>query len=206
MDTDKDGKGGGGVVLTAEEFRRLLSDGSLRVGKKGRIIEVHGDGKPEVVDGKVMPKGFFIDYGQTELKGIEVIERSGNRRVVGAKKTVMGDGVVADSKLEAYMRQLLVDADIDFDYQGKVIIQPACVYYGRKIRPITWYPDFFLSKYNMFVDTKGYTTEVARLKIKMFKFCYDSSPLVLIRTRLEAESFVQVLQAGTIEQLLAFME
>lgn len=90
------------------------------------------------------------------------------RRVRGAQPTIM-DGIKFASKLELYFYNLLNAVGIKFDFQVDVLAQEKFSYRGDTIRPIKIIIDFYLPKYDLYVDTKGWQTDYNKLKWKVVK-------------------------------------
>lgn len=99
------------------------------------------------------------------------------------------DALYHDSKLEYNFYQELLKRGIEFDYQVKYTIQPSfkfnewCIkkvkkvdvegWHSKSIQPITWSPDFLLTKYNILIEAKGKPNEAFPNKLKQFKYyCY----------------------------------
>ena len=75
------------------------------------------------------------------------------------------------SKLEVFMYKQLRAAKIKFDYEKQTfVLIEGFSYMGKKIRPITYTPDFVLKDYPVIIETKGFMTEVFRIKMKLLKF------------------------------------
>lgn len=125
-----------------------------------------------------------------------------NRKILNATKSFAQDGTPTDSKLEATMYNLLKLHHINFDFKVKYELQPAFEYNGKKIRPISWTPDFTLTELNMIVDTKGFSNETAPIKIKMVKFTlsqmgfdwstwHDIPPeIIILKNKAECEKLI----------------
>ena len=99
----------------------------------------------------------------------------------GNRKTTVG-GQAFDSALEARRFQelrLLERAGVikDLQTQVKFELQPAFTKNGKKYRPIYYVADFVYfdcEKGKCIVeDTKGYRTEVYKLKQKLFEYKYE---------------------------------
>lgn len=92
------------------------------------------------------------------------------RRKYGNKKVVVG-GISFDSKLEQYMHGYLELIHVDFDFQHRVVLMEAFRFNGKAIRAITMLVDFVIRKNGKtyYVDTKGFATEVAKIKYKLLK-------------------------------------
>lgn len=87
-------------------------------------------------------------------------------------KKVEVDGITFDSKLELYMYKLLKTYNIPFDFQYFVELQERFKLGKKIIRPITLTIDFVvrLPKETIYLDTKGFAIEVAKIKYKMLKY------------------------------------
>lgn len=95
-------------------------------------------------------------------------EKSANKKVLNATKTEV-DGIIFDSKLEAYMYTLLRGAGMTFEMQKEFVLQKAFRYNGEAVRAIKSYVDFYLPNRNVLIDCKGYANDVAPMKFKMLK-------------------------------------
>lgn len=102
-----------------------------------------------------------------------------------AKITI--DGIAFASKIEgAYYNKLKKDKYkgliLNFELQPKFIIQEKFVnIFGKKVQAITLVADFLI--YNLdntttVIDIKGYPTEGAKLKRKMFEKVYPEETLI----------------------------
>lgn len=95
----------------------------------------------------------------------------------GNKKTII-DGFEFDSKLEARryceLKLLLRSGAItELTLQKIFVLQEAFIYDGKKERPITYVSDFYYKdKFGNEIveDTKGFKTDIYRIKRKMFLF------------------------------------
>lgn len=96
------------------------------------------------------------------------IKKKGNRRVKNAKKTE-AYGIVFDSKLESYMYGLLENARIEFKHQEVIVLQNKFNYNGEAVRAIKCVVDFWLVDHDIIIDTKGFATDVSKLKFKLLK-------------------------------------
>lgn len=92
------------------------------------------------------------------------------RRKYGNKKVVV-NGVKFDSKLEYYLYGYLKLINADFDFQHRITLVEAFRFNGKTIRAVTMLVDFVIRKdgKTYYVDTKGFATEVAKIKYKMLK-------------------------------------
>lgn len=90
------------------------------------------------------------------------------------KKTTI-DGILFDSKKEGnyYTKlKLMEKAGLiwNLELQKKYILQASFTFNGKKIREISYYADFVYEDKDGLhvVDTKGYRTDVYKLKKKLF--------------------------------------
>lgn len=95
-------------------------------------------------------------------------------------KKVVIDGIKFDSKKEAnyYTKlKLMKQAGLiwDLELQKKYILQKGFEFNGKKIREISYIADFVYEDKNGIhvVDTKGFKTDVYKLKKKMFIKKYE---------------------------------
>lgn len=96
-------------------------------------------------------------------------------RVAGATKVKAHDRTF-DSKIELYMFDKLTNLRVKGDelsfhhqYVFEFIKGFRSALDGKWVRPITWKADFYIPLINTVIDPKGYPTEIAKLKIKLFK-------------------------------------
>ena len=92
------------------------------------------------------------------------------RTKYGNKKKIV-DGVKFDSKLELYCHKMLTLFKIDFEFQKPITLIERFKYDGKWIRETTVVVDFIVKDGNdtIYVDTKGFPTEVSKIKYKMLK-------------------------------------
>lgn len=116
-----------------------------------------------------------------------------NKKVMNATKVEV-DGVKFDSQLEKTMYDLLVAAKIDFEFQKVIVIQPKFKYGGAAIREIKIVIDFYLTDRNIIVDTKGWATDISKLKYKLLKYFFfskDEQPEIYMPgTKVECQCLV----------------
>jgi len=93
------------------------------------------------------------------------------RTKYGNKKIEFG-GVKFDSKLEMYAYQLMKGYNIDFEFQVPIELIPSHRINGKAIRKCSTIVDFVIKDENsiIYLDTKGYATETAKLKYKMLGY------------------------------------
>jgi protein associated with RNAse G/E len=119
------------------------------------------------------------------------------RRKYGNKKTIV-NGVKFDSKLEQYCHGYLQLIGADFDFQHKVILVDKFRFNDKGIRATTLTVDFVVRKdgKTIYVDTKGFATEVAKLKYKLLKHKLkdeENVDVVWLKNKKEVNGFINSL-------------
>lgn len=104
----------------------------------------------------------------------------GNRRVKNATPSVTQDGKKTPSTLEARAYDMFKAAGLMFEFQKRIVLQKRMSYRDKVVRPIEWIPDFIFTNPDMIVDTKGYKTDVFKIKAKMFKYERQLTPVPII--------------------------
>jgi len=93
------------------------------------------------------------------------------------------NGIIFDSILEMkYYRDVILpqveSGDIiHYELQKDYVLQPKFTRDGKTVQPIKYIADFFIRYSNdkeVVVDTKGCPDSVAKIKRKLFWFCYPS--------------------------------
>lgn len=111
----------------------------------------------------------------------------GQRRRFGNKKTTV-DNIEFDSDTEAkyyvYLKaEKAAGRVLEIIVHPKFLLQPGCRRFGRLYNPITYTADFKVKKASgawEVIDIKGFSTEDAALKRKMFAYRYPEFPLLWI--------------------------
>jgi len=109
------------------------------------------------------------------------------------RKTII-DGIVFASRSEAQyyvdLKQQKLEGKIaDFELQPAFELQPPCTYHGKKIRAIKYVADFKIidwDNHEIIVDIKGsrgFLTEVFKLKMKMLLFKYPDIDFRIVTVR-----------------------
>lgn len=118
---------------------------------------------------------------------IKTKTKSKSKGPVRAKKTTV-DGIVFDSGMESryyihLKNQKETGAIKDFALQPCFVLVPEYRKDGRKVQAITYSPDYEIT-YNddtkTYIDVKGRSTEVFKLKRKMFDYFYPDLTLQLV--------------------------
>ena len=112
----------------------------------------------------------------------------------GNKKIIFND-IKFDSKLELYCYKLLKEMEISFSFQEKIILVDKFRYNNKTIRAITLTVDFVIknSEKTIYLDTKGFATEVAKIKYKMLKNKLKEDPsteVVWLNTQKNVKQFI----------------
>lgn len=94
--------------------------------------------------------------------------KSTNKKVRNATPTEY-DGIKFRSKLEVYTYKKLRESNIYTEYeQNRYEIIPAFTFMGKKIRAMTYLPDFVGEDY--ILECKGYPNDAFPIKEKLFKY------------------------------------
>jgi protein associated with RNAse G/E len=119
------------------------------------------------------------------------------RRKYGNKKLVI-DGVKFDSKLEYYCYGYLNLIGVDFDFQHKITLIDKFRFNDKGVRATTLTVDFVVRKNEKtyYVDTKGFATEVSKLKYKMLQHKLkdeENVDVVWLKNKKEVNGFINSL-------------
>lgn len=91
-----------------------------------------------------------------------------NKKVKNATKHIGPDGMKFDSGLEMAMYYRLQKLGIPFEFQHKIVlIEGYHDWHNKRVRPMTWTADFYFPWCELLLDTKGYPTDTAKMKIKL---------------------------------------
>jgi len=96
-----------------------------------------------------------------------------DKRKIKSSK-VEQDGILFDSKLENYFYNLLKENNIDFELKPKFEILPSFTYRHETILGMKCTPDYFLPKYNLIIDVKGFGNELVPVRYKLLKYKLQS--------------------------------
>lgn len=128
--------------------------------------------------------------GRNPFPGIAFRQHK-NKKIMGATKTVV-DGIKFDSKLEAFFYSRLKMFKVEFEMQKVYELQPKFRFHDENIRAIEMVVDFYLPKYNVIIDTKGWQTADNKIKVKMLKHHLNNRVDSLIRGRVVSKTFDSV--------------
>jgi len=86
-------------------------------------------------------------------------------------KKIHVNGIKFDSELESYCHKMLTILGIEFEFQKQIVLIDKFKYGKESIRAITAVVDFVLDHNGreIYLDTKGFATEVSKIKYKMLK-------------------------------------
>ena len=119
-----------------------------------------------------------------------------NQKIKNATVTTV-DNIEFKSKLEAYTYQKLKEANIKVEYQPtKYELLPAFIFKEKKIRPITYTPDFVGN--NFIIECKGYPNDTFPLKLKLFYYYLYINNIninyYIIRNQKEVDNLIKILK------------
>ena len=98
---------------------------------------------------------------------------------------IIVDGIKFVSKAEAdyylYLKQMVEEGVVStFSCQPKFTLIPSYEKYGKKVRPSTYTPDFYVKYANgneEYIDVKGMGTQAGELRRKLFDYLYPELTL-----------------------------
>ena len=117
-------------------------------------------------------------------------------RVKNATPNIV-DGIKFRSKLESYTYKKLKEANIYAEYeQHRYELLPAFNFSGKKIRAITYLPDFV--GYDFIIECKGFSNEAWPLREKLFKYYMNrflpNHRFYLVHTQKEVDVMIDELK------------
>lgn len=119
-------------------------------------------------------------------------------RVKNATPNIV-DGIKFRSKLESYTYKKLKEANIYADYeQHRYELLPAFEFSGKKIRAITYLPDFV--GHDFIIECKGFPNEAWPLREKLFKYHMNrflpNHRFYLVHTQKEVDAMIDELKTN----------
>lgn len=107
------------------------------------------------------------------------------------------DGIKFRSKLESYTYKKLKEANIFAEYeQHRYELLPAFEFSGKKIRAITYLPDFV--GHYFIIECKGFPNEAWPLREKLFKYYMNrflpNHRFYLVHTQKEVDTMIDELK------------
>lgn len=105
-----------------------------------------------------------------------------NKKIRNAEKTEY-EGIKFDSRLELFCYLALKEAKIPFELKTQFTSVEWFIHLGKKYRPITHFPDFYMPQIYTIVDTKWYKNDVYPIKSKLLhKYFHDNNIPMVIHT------------------------
>ena len=125
------------------------------------------------------------------------MKRSQNKKIKNATP-IEADGIKFRSKLELYTYKKLKEANIVTEYeQHKYELLPAFVFHGKKIRAMTYVPDFVGKGF--IIECKGFANDAFPLRKKLFEFWLSvhepETQYHVVRTQKEVDQLVETLKS-----------
>lgn len=125
------------------------------------------------------------------------MKRSQNKKIKNATP-IEADGIKFRSKLELYTYKKLKEANIVTEYeQHKYELLPAFVFHGKKIRAMTYLPDFVGKGF--IIECKGFANDAFPLRKKLFEFWLSvhepETQYHVVRTQKEVDQLVETLKS-----------
>lgn len=119
--------------------------------------------------------------------------KSTNKKVRNATPTEY-DGIKFRSKLEVYTYKKLRESNIYTEYeQNRYEIIPAFTFMGKKIRAMTYLPDFVGEDY--ILECKGYPNDAFPIKEKLFKYYLfltnSTKKYYVLHSQKEVDAFIE---------------
>lgn len=125
------------------------------------------------------------------------MKRSQNKKIKNATP-IEADGIKFRSKLELYTYKKLKEANIMTEYeQHRYELLPAFVFHGKKIRAITYLPDFVGKGF--IIECKGFANDAFPLRKKLFEFWLSvhepKTQYHVVRTQKEVDQLIETLKS-----------
>ena len=125
------------------------------------------------------------------------MKRSQNKKIKNATP-IEADGIKFRSKLELYTYKKLKEANIVTEYeQHKYELLPAFIFHGKKIRAMTYLPDFVGKSF--IIECKGFANDAFPLRKKLFEFWLSvhepETQYHVVRTQKEVDQLVETLKS-----------
>ena len=119
-------------------------------------------------------------------------------RKYGNKK-VESNGLKFDSKLELFCYNLFKDNGFDFEFQKTITLVNKFKYNSESIRAITIIVDFVIHYMgvDLYIDSKGFPTEVSKIKYKLLKNQLKDEPnteVLWLKSQKQAIQFINNLK------------
>jgi hypothetical protein len=136
-----------------------------------------------------------------KVEGLKAEKVKKVNKIAGAVKSEV-NGVKFASKLELYLFNLLKSTRIDFEFQVVFVLQEGFKFHGSTIRPMKIIVDFYLPKFDLLVDSKGWQLADSKLKYKLLKRKLldegKATKIEMPRTQEECEALVNRLLKSSV--------
>jgi hypothetical protein len=147
----------------------------------------------------------FAKSGGQLKKGRPVIDMSYmkqekepvNKHVRGATKVYDDQGnKLADSKWEHKCLIAIKESGLPYSLQQTFGLLDKRISKGmnKTLRKRTWTPDFVFEKHKIVADAKGWTTQIAKLKIHMFLDKYPDWDIYVLKDLNDLYNFIAMLK------------
>ena len=98
------------------------------------------------------------------------MKKSKNKKVQNAQPNSY-NGINFKSKLETNCYKAIESVGIPLEYEKETFtLLEGFEYNNEKFRPITYTPDFINDEHKIIIETKGYATDIFKLRWKLFKW------------------------------------
>lgn len=123
-------------------------------------------------------------------------EKSQNKKIKNATK-IEFDGIIFNSKLEMYTYKKLKEANIFAEYeQHRYELLPAFVFHGKKVKAMTYLPDFVGKGF--IIECKGFANDAFPLRKKLFEFWLNNNEpnteYYIVKTQKEVDAMIDKLK------------
>ena len=125
-----------------------------------------------------------------------MLKKNQNKKIKNATP-IEADGIKFRSKLELYTYKKLKEANIMTEYeQHRYELLPAFVFHGKKVRAMTYLPDFVGKGF--IIECKGFSNDAFPLRKKLFEFWLSvhepETQYHIVRTQKEVDQLVETLK------------
>ena len=126
-----------------------------------------------------------------------MLKKNQNKKIKNATP-IEADGIKFRSKLELYTYKKLKEANIMTEYeQHRYELLPAFIFHGKKVRAMTYLPDFVGNGF--IIECKGYANDAFPLRKKLFEFWLSvhepETQYHIVRTQKEVDQLVKTLKS-----------
>lgn len=126
-----------------------------------------------------------------------MLKKNQNKKIKNATP-IEADGIKFRSKLEFYTYKKLKEANIMTEYeQHRYELLPAFVFHGKKVRAMTYLPDFVGKGF--IIECKGFNNDAFPLRKKLFEFWLSvhepETQYHIVRTQKDVDQLVETLKS-----------